>query len=76
MLVVTNEMRFTSNDKYEAWSFIFTTIVVFLCLAFLLSTSFYFMMSMTKDKINREKREKKWKDIQEQEAEYADYLNE
>ena len=42
---VTTEMRFTSNEKYEAWSFIFT--VIFISLGALALASFLFFLRMT-----------------------------
>ena len=42
---VTTEMKFTSNDKYEAWSFIFT--IIFISLGMLALLSFLFFLRMT-----------------------------
>jgi len=42
---VNIKMTFTSNDKYEAWSFIFT--VVFISLGILALFSFLFFLRMT-----------------------------
>lgn len=38
---VTTEMSFTSNDKYETWSFIFTVIFISLGILALLSFLFF-----------------------------------
>lgn len=53
---VTTEMTFTSNDKYEAWSFIFTIIFISLGMVALLSFLFFLRMTCIYQNLSMERR--------------------
>jgi len=73
-VIVTTEMKFTSNDKYEAWSFIFTVIFISLGLVALLSFLFFLRMTCIYQNLSMERRQLKRKIMEIQETEYSDFL--